>query len=77
MPFVHAMGDIGGDGGPQLLQSFDQDGGGGDPISVKVAVNGDAFSGKQGAVNPGYRLVHIGKEKGVSREAFVGGKKQL
>jgi hypothetical protein len=44
---------------------------GGDAVSIEVSIYCDELSGKQGTIDPGYRLLHIRKKERVAKETLV------
>jgi hypothetical protein len=74
---VDTTWDIWCDFAAQGRETLGEESGGGDAVSIEVSVYCDGLSGKQGTMDPGYRLVHIGKKEGVTKEALVRGEEGL
>jgi hypothetical protein len=50
----------------EMGKALNESSGAADAIGIIIAVDGNDLTGEQGTIDPGYRLVHIGEEEGVT-----------
>jgi len=55
-------------------KTVDEKSGAANAVGVEITVDSDALTTQQGTVNPGYRLFHIRKEKGITLKVFLDSK---